>query len=63
MPSIKETALRTRAKRAGCRIVKSRRAWSLENKGRYMLLGPMGFPVLGFHYDASLEEIAEYLAD
>lgn len=59
-----ESALRARAKREGYRVRKSRRSWGLDYRGEYMLLDLAGnYPVLGFRYDASLDEIAGFLAE
>jgi hypothetical protein len=62
-----ESAIRRKAARAGYRLHKSRErkyvphAW---NHGEFMLIEIQGnFPVLGSTYDATLEDIAEYLSD
>lgn len=59
-----ESRVRRLARREGYVVLKSRRQWSLENRGEYMLLdASTNFPVCGWHYDASLDEIEEYLRD
>jgi hypothetical protein len=57
MPSTKGSAVRARAGRAGYRVLKSRRALCLENRGEYMLVDCQNgsLVVLGHNYDASLE--------
>ena len=64
MPTMNEGALRARARRRGYLIHKSRdRTIHLDNLGEYMLVdGQMNAVVLGSRFDASLEDIAEYLA-
>ena len=63
MPSMNESALRARAQRAGYTIMKSRdRTIHAEQLGEYMLVDTGGnFVVLGDRFNASLEQIAEYL--
>lgn len=59
-----ESTVRRRAGREGYLIRKSRRAISYENQGEYMLVEiSTNIPALGFHYDATLGEIAEFLED
>lgn len=63
MPSINGSALRARARRKGYVIRKSRdRSIHADNLGEYMLIElHRNIVVLGSRYDASLEEIADYL--
>jgi hypothetical protein len=65
MLSKSESALRTRAEREGYSVRKSRRAVDgLENRGEYMLVDSRtGFPVLGFKFDAELEDISQFLSE
>jgi hypothetical protein len=58
-----ETTVRARAKRAGFFISKSRRrSVTPTDYGEYMLTDARGIPYLGWYYDATLDEIDEYLA-
>jgi len=61
--SVKEKALRARARKLGYAIHKSRsRSIHEDNLGRYALVKQdSNLVVLGERFDASLEEIAEYL--
>jgi hypothetical protein len=61
--SVKEKTLRVRARRLGYAIHKSRsRSIHEDNLGRYALVKEdSNLVVLGERFDASLEEIAEYL--
>jgi len=61
--SVKEKALRARARKLGYAIHKSRsRSIHEDNLGRYALVKEdSNLVVLGERFDASLEEIAEYL--
>ena len=63
MSSVKEKALRARARKLGYAIHKSRsRSIHEDNLGRYALVKEdSNLVVLGERFDASLEEIAEYL--
>jgi hypothetical protein len=57
-----ESALRARAHRLGYSIRKSRSAVDEDNLGKYALVKDDGNDiVLGERFDASLEDIAEYL--
>jgi len=57
-----ESRLRRRAAREGYRIRKSRRFDSIDNFGGYMLVdASLNCPVLGYRYDATLLDIAEFL--
>ena len=64
MRSKKESALRTRARKLGYVIHKSRsRSIHEDNLGKYALVKEdSNYVVLGERFDASLEEIAEYLS-
>jgi hypothetical protein len=59
-----ENRVRRKAARLGCRVIKSRQ-WkhvpNLYNNGEYMLLDNRGFPLGGHAYNASLEEIEDWL--
>lgn len=57
-----EQRVRPLAKRRDYKVNKSRRQWSLDNAGDFMLvdLETRG-AVLGWRYDASLEEIEAFL--
>ena len=62
-----EASIRRRARRYGYRVYKSRE-WrhvpNLDNHGDYMLLDVGGnYPVLGYKYDATLEDINTYLKE
>ena len=63
MGSVKEKALRARARKLGYAIHKSRsRSIHEDNLGRYALVKEdSNLVVLGERFDASLDEIAEYL--
>lgn len=63
MRSTKESALRARARKLGYAIHKSRsHSIHEDNLGKYALVNKEGnYVVLGERFDASLEEIAEYL--
>ena len=63
MRSVKEDTLRARARKLGYAIHKSRsRSIHEDNLGRYALVkDDSNRVVLGERFDASLEEIAEYL--
>ena len=63
MGAVKERTLRARARKLGYAIHKSRsRSIHEDNLGRYALVKEdSNLVVLGERFDASLEEIAEYL--
>ncbi|MGB3041572.1 MAG: hypothetical protein WBB98_00110 [Xanthobacteraceae bacterium] len=62
MISRNESALRGRALRRGYRIIKSRfRIDYVSNQDQYMLVAEEGHVLLGIYYDASLDEIADFL--
>jgi hypothetical protein len=60
-----ENAIRRKAKRHGYYVTKSReRSFHSNNLGEYMLLDVKhNVPILGWNYDASLEDIADFLSD
>jgi hypothetical protein len=60
-----ESTIRRRARREGYTVVKSRTKppFNGGDYGEYALIGPYGGAVLGWDYDASLEDIAEFLGD
>jgi hypothetical protein len=64
MRSKKESAVRTRARKLGYAIHKSRsRSIHEDNLGKFALVKEdSNYVVLGERFDASLEEIAEYLS-
>ena len=61
--SLSESGLRRLARREGYLLRKSRsRTIHADNFGEYMLVDVgLNIPALGARYDASLEEIADYL--
>lgn len=62
MPSMSERAIRARALRSGYFVCKSRTRQSIDNFGEYKLMeAAHNIPVLGFRFDASLEQIAAYI--
>jgi hypothetical protein len=59
---VTESAVRKMARRHGYRVCKSRRQESLDNLADYMLIeNNRNLVVLGSRFDATLEEIREYL--
>ena len=57
-----ESALRSRARRNGFALHKSRRNIDLDNFGRYMLIEvETNIIVLGSRHEADLDAIAQYL--
>ncbi|MBB4367007.1 hypothetical protein GGD65_008081 [Bradyrhizobium sp. CIR18] len=57
-----ESAVRSRARRDGYMLRKSRRKVDFNNLGDYMLLeASTNCVVRGGHFDATLDEIAEFL--
>lgn len=62
-----ESRVRSKARRQGYRVRKSRRRKHVpdhEDHGEYMILdADTGFPVFGFRYDASLDEVEAFLSD
>ena len=59
-----ERRIRSRAKRAGYRVIKSKRQQSLDNMGEFMLIdASTRFVVLGSRCEASLAEIENFLRD
>jgi hypothetical protein len=64
MTTINESAVRSRARRAGYIVRKSRRAESLDNFGDFRLVdASLNGVVLGSRFDATLDEIHEFLSD
>ena len=64
MSSMKESAIRSRAKCRGFRVEKSRQGFHSNNLGEYQLIAVAhgrNMVVLGSDYDASLEQISHYL--
>jgi len=62
--STSEAAVRKRAARLSYRVVKSRDHPHPDNQGLYMLVrNESGMCVLGGRFDATLEDINEYLAN
>ncbi|WP_421695485.1 hypothetical protein [Aestuariivirga sp.] len=59
---LSETAIRKRALSRGYRVFKSRQQEHCNNRGHYMLC-ENNIVVMGDHFDATLEEVAEYLSD
>ncbi len=58
-----ENKVRKLAKEAGYLLKKSRAAFSADNLGEYMLVeNSTNAVICGSRYDATLEEIQEYLA-
>ena len=57
-----ESRLRSKARRNGYSIRKSRASFSSDNLGDFMLLDENNFVVLGSRFDATLYDIEEYLA-
>lgn len=60
-----ESTIRRRARREGYTVVKSRARppFNGGDYGEYALIGPYGGAVLGWDYDATLQDIAEFLRD
>lgn len=64
-PTTQESRVRRRARREGFMVRKSR-AWPnyLDNHGEFMLVDPSyNIPVLGYRYDASLDDIEAFLRE
>jgi hypothetical protein len=57
---ITESAVRGRAKRMGFNVTKSRKGLSIDNHGEYMLI-ENNWVILGSRFDATLEDISDYL--
>lgn len=56
-----DSRARRLAQKAGLIARKSRRSWSLDNNGEYMLVDPAtNFSVAGHRYDMSAEEVIAY---
>lgn len=62
---VSESTIRRKAQKAGYRLRKSRKVnTTLDDQGEYMLIDvDTGFPACGYRYDASLEDVAEFLSD
>ena len=60
-----ETSIRRLAAKHGYRLCKSRvRHISADNLGEYMLIdAERNFAVLGWHYDASLDDVYRWLTE
>jgi hypothetical protein len=60
-----ESTIRRRARREGSTVVKSRAKppFNGGDYGEYALIGPYGGAVLGWDYDATLENIAEFMSN
>jgi hypothetical protein len=60
-----ESTIRRRARREGYTVVKSRTKppFNGGDYGEYALIGRYGGAVLGWDYDATLQDIADYLSD
>jgi hypothetical protein len=60
---ISESTVRRRARRQGYTVMKSRKQppFNGGDYGEYALIGSHGAAVLGWDFDASLEDIAEFL--
>ena len=69
MFAVSEVAIEARARRAARKVgliaKKSRwRAGSIDNYGGFMLVEPSGnYPVAGFRYDMTAEEVLEYCTE
>ena len=65
MATVSISTLRRRAREAGYRIVKSRKVnFSPDDQGEYMLVDvSTNLPLVGYKFDASLDDIAAFLAD
>jgi hypothetical protein len=60
----RESRLRSKARRMGLRMTKSRRALGLDNHGGFMLINVSGnFAVAGSRYDLTLEDVERELGD
>jgi len=58
----RESRLRSLARRAGYSVKKSRRGFSSDNLGDFMLIDENNWVVIGSRFDATLDDIEEYLA-
>jgi len=65
MATVSISTLRRRAREAGYRIVKSRKVnFSPDDQGEYMLVDvSTNLPLVGYKFDADLDDIAAFLAD
>jgi hypothetical protein len=60
-PRLPEHRARAKARRNGYTVTKSRAGISVDNHGQFMLVDDRNHVVLGDRYDASIEEIDQYL--
>lgn len=59
-----EARVRKLAERNGYHVKKLRGQWNLDNQGEFMLIrNSDNIPMLGFRFDASLDEIEAYFAE
>jgi hypothetical protein len=58
-----ESAIRRKAARRGYRVHKSRQRFHCNNHGEFQLVDEYNHIVLGADYDATLEDIADFLKD
>jgi hypothetical protein len=59
-----ESALRSRARRLGLAVKKSRGGVSLDNQGGFMIVdADSNFVLAGERFDLSLDDVAEFLSD
>jgi hypothetical protein len=60
---ISESTVRRRARRQGYTVMKSRKRLPFNggDYGEYALIGRYGVAILGWDFDATLEDIAEFL--
>jgi hypothetical protein len=62
-PKALESRARRMARQNDLFMSKSRRKLGLENAGEFMLFDSRNIPYIGWHYDATAEEIIEFLSD
>jgi hypothetical protein len=63
MTSMKESAIRGRARSAGYLVCKSReRSTHCNNHGEFQLVDDRSYVVLGDRFDASLEDISRFIS-
>ena len=62
--SVSESRARRLAKKVGLLAKKSRRAWSIDNLGGFMLIEPFGnYVVAGSRFDLTAEDVVDYCAE
>jgi len=62
--ALAERRVRRLARKHGCGVAKSRARISLDNRGDYQLFDSDGnFIVLGSRFDATIDEIKDYLTE